>query len=265
MTCANCLEMLSPYIDGELADEEAAKVREHLQSCADCAREHRRLVDTSSLVRGRLMRYQAPDVLKARIRSGLIAAPRELEPRAANVPSRKRRDWLRGLAAAAVVAVMSSALTVFAVRQGTPDAPVADQVLTSHIRSLMPGHLTDVASNDQHNVKPWFNGRVNVSPAVPRLDSVGFPLIGGRLDYIDGHSAASVVYTRRQHVINVFSWPVSSGDDGTATSTSNGYHLIRIQKNGVETWFVSDLNLSELQDFAQRFERASTEGPASSK
>jgi anti-sigma factor RsiW len=252
--------MLGSYIDGELSADESAQVREHLQSCADCAREHRRLLDTSSLVKGRLMRYEAPDVLKARIRAGLAGSPRELEPRAPSLPGWQRRDWLRGLAAAAVVAVVSSALTVVAVRQGTPEASVADQVLTSHIRSLMPGHLTDVASNDQHNVKPWFNGRVNVSPAVPRLDSMGFPLIGGRLDYIDGHSAASVVYTRRQHVINVFSWPVTVGNDGTTMSTSNGYHLIRVQKNGVETWFVSDLNISELQDFARRFERESTEG-----
>jgi anti-sigma factor RsiW len=262
MTCENCLEMLNSYIDGELSADEAAQVREHLQSCADCAREHRKLLETSSLLRGRLMRYEAPDVLKARIRSGLVGSPREVEPRARNLPSERRRDWVRGFAAAAVVAIVSSALTVVAVRQGAPDTSVANQVLTSHIRSLMPGHLTDVASNDQHNVKPWFNGRVNVSPAVPRLDSVGFPLIGGRLDYIDGHSAASVVYTRRQHVINVFSWPVPGGSDATTTSTSNGYHLIRTRKNGVETWFVSDLNVAELQDFAARFERASTEGPA---
>ena len=259
MTCASCLEMLSSYIDGELSADESAQVREHLQSCADCDREHRKLLDTSSLVKGRLMRYEAPDVLKARIRAGLVGPPREVDHRAANLPNRQRRDWVRGFAAAAVVAMVSSALTVVAVRQGAPDTSLANQVLTSHIRSLMPGHLTDVASNDQHNVKPWFNGRVNVSPAVPRLDSLGFPLIGGRLDYIDGHSAASVVYTRRQHVINVFSWPVPSGSDAMTTSTSNGYHLIRTRKNGVETWFVSDLNVVELQDFAARFERASTE------
>ncbi len=250
MTCANCLEMLTSYIDGELSADESAQVREHLQSCADCAREHRKLLDTSSLLRGRLMRYEAPDVLKARIRAGLIGSPREVEHRAANLPSRQRGDWVRGFAAAAVVAV----------RQGAPDTSLGNQVLTSHIRSLMPGHLTDVASNDQHNVKPWFNGRVNVSPAVPRLDSVGFPLIGGRLDYIDGHSAASVVYMRRQHVINVFSWPVSGRNGETAATTSNGYNLIGSSKNGVETWFVSDLNIAELKDFAARFERASTEG-----
>jgi anti-sigma factor RsiW len=248
--------MLSSHIDGELSADESAQVREHLQGCADCAREHRKLLDTSSLVRGRLMRYEAPDVLKARIRAGLVGSPREVEPRAANLPSRHGDAWVRHVAVAVVVAFVSSALT-FAMDRGTLHTPVADQVLTSHIRSLMPNHLTDVASNDQHNVKPWFNGRVNVSPAVPRLDSAGFPLIGGRLDYIAGHSAASVVYTRRQHVINVFSWPVSGGSEGTTTSTSNGYHLIRTRKDGVETWFVSDLNLAELKDFAQRFESAS--------
>jgi anti-sigma factor RsiW len=265
MTCANCLEMLSSYIDGELSADESAQVREHLQNCADCAREHRKLLDTSSLVRGRLMRYEAPDVLKARIRAGLVGSPREVEPRVANLPGKRRRDWVRGFAAAAVVAMVSSALTVVAVRQGTPDNSVANQVLTSHIRSLMPGHLTDVASNDQHNVKPWFNGRVNVSPAVPRLDSVGFPLIGGRLDYIDGHSAASVVYMRRQHVINVFSWPVAGRNGETAATTSNGYNLIGTSKNGVETWFVSDLNIAELKDFAGRFERASADTSPATK
>jgi anti-sigma factor RsiW len=265
MTCANCLEMLSSYIDGELSADESAQVREHLQSCADCAPEHRKLLDTSSLVRGRLMRYEAPDVLKARIRAGLVGSPREVEPRPANLPGKRRRDWVREFAAAAVVAIVSSALTVVAVRQGTPDNSVANQVLTSHIRSLMPGHLTDVASNDQHNVKPWFNGRVNVSPAVPRLDSVGFPLIGGRLDYIDGHSAASVVYMRRQHVINVFSWPVAGRNGETAATTSNGYNLIGTSKNGVETWFVSDLNIAELKDFAGRFERASADTSPATK
>ena len=116
----------------------------------------------------------------------------------------------------------------------------------------MPGHLTDVASNDQHNVKPWFNGRVNMSPDVPRLDSLGFPLIGGRLDYVDGRNVAVVVYMRRQHVINVFSWPASGAAEQTAeSSSSNGYHLLRARHNGMEVWIVSDLNEAELKDFAR--------------
>jgi anti-sigma factor RsiW len=129
---------------------------------------------------------------------------------------------------------------------------VEGQVLASHIRSLMPGHLTDVASNDQHNVKPWFNGRLNMSPDVPRLDSLGYPLVGGRLDYIDGRNVASVVYSRRQHVINVFSWPSpGASEPPRVASTSNGYNIIQGRRSGEEVWIVSDLSLPELQAFAR--------------
>jgi len=101
------------------------------------------------------------------------------------------------IAAAAVVAIASSGLTFAALDQKPAANSLQQEILGSHIRSLMPGHLTDVASNDQHNVKPWFNGRVDVSPAVPRLDSIGYPLLGGRLDYVEGRNVAAVVYGRR--------------------------------------------------------------------
>jgi anti-sigma factor RsiW len=144
-----------------------------------------------------------------------------------------------------------------ATSRGAPDAPVAEAVLASHIRSLMPEHLTDVRSNDQHNVKPWFNGRLDFSPTVPRLDEQGFPLLGGRLDYVHGRPVAVVVYGRRQHVINVFSWPAS--DDRAATPeprSRNGYNLERWRQGGVEYWAVSDLNSAELQTFAELLRRA---------
>jgi anti-sigma factor RsiW len=127
-----------------------------------------------------------------------------------------------------------------------------DEVLASHIRSLLPGHLTDIASNNQHNVKPWFAGRVNLSPPVPRLDSLGFPLVGGRLDYVAGHSAAVVVYTRAQHVINVFWWAPLDGEPderGAGVASDNGYHLISGRRDGLQYWIVSDVNVAELQQF----------------
>jgi anti-sigma factor RsiW len=197
------------------------------------------------------MRYEAPDVLKARIRASLAEPTRDASEHAL-VSLPRRSAWQRTVAAAAVVAIVSSGLTYAIVNQRGSANPVEQEVLASHIRSLMPGHLTDVASNDQHNVKPWFNGRANVSPDVPRLDSLGFPLIGGRLDYIDGHNTAVVVYTRRQHVINVFSW-ASPGpaEERAEVSSSNGYHLIRARHNGLEIWIVSDLNEAELEDFAR--------------
>jgi anti-sigma factor RsiW len=251
MTCADCLESLGAYIDGELPAEEAAAMKQHLETCADCATAHRRLVATSSRIKAGLMRYEAPDVLKARIRASL-AEMREAPVQRVLVALPRGRAWPRMVAAAAVVAIVSSGLTFATLRERTPSNSTEQQVLASHIRSLMPGHLTDVASNDQHNVKPWFNGRVNMSPDVPRLDSLGYPLVGGRLDYVDGRPVAAVVYTRRQHVINVFSWPAEkAGDLKPIASSTNGYHLIHSRHNGFEVWIVSDLNLGELEDFAR--------------
>ena len=260
MTCANCVEMLTSFVDGELPAHEAAQIQEHLETCAECAREHRRLVDTSALIKGRLMRYEAPDVLKARIRASIAGGAGDMAIPSRAVPSVWSRRWSRTAAAVVVAAITSSALTVFAIQRNASATTAADDVLASHIRSLMAGHLTDVASTDQHNVKPWFNGRVNVSPDVPRLDSMGYPLAGGRLDYVDGHTAASVIYTRRQHVINVFSWPAPGAPDLASTlSNKNGYHLIRSRQNGVELWIVSDLNIPELKEFDERFESASAQ------
>jgi anti-sigma factor RsiW len=252
MKCADCLANLGSYVDGELPAEERAEMDEHLKACAECNASHRRLADTSSRVKAGLMRYEAPDVLKARIRASLSETPREEPIVRGLVPLTRRRVWPTMVAAAAVVAIVSSGVTYEAMRGGVASNQAEEQVLSSHIRSLIPGHLTDVASNDQHNVKPWFNGRVNVSPNVPRLDSLGYPLLGGRLDYIEGRNVPVVVYGRRQHIINVFSWPATDAADLPPQATSvNGYHLIREREQGLEQWIVSDLNLPELESFAR--------------
>jgi anti-sigma factor RsiW len=198
------------------------------------------------------MRYKAPDVLRARIRATLTEPKREeVGARRVSVLETTVPAVARHLAAAAVIALLSSAVTYSAMRNRPALNAVRDEVVASHIRSLMPGHLTDVASNDQHNVKPWFNGRVNLSPDVPRLDSVGFPLVGGRVDYIDGHNVATIVYTRRQHVINVFVWPSTDrSDTSPEVSARNGYNVIHVRRRGEEIWLVSDLNLAELRAFS---------------
>ena len=255
MRCDQCVESLHGYLDGELAPDEMDAMRRHLDDCADCARAYEPIRESSRLLRATLMRYPAPDVLKARIRASAAA-----EARRADLPSPPRsaangRLWSRVAAAALVAAIVGSGATAAVMRRGAERSPVAEQLLASHIRSLMPGHLTDVASTDQHNVKPWFNGRVNLSPPVPRLDSAGYPLVGGRLDYVDGHPVAVVVYQRRQHVINVFWWAARDGDtapSAPATSSDNGYNVIRERRDGLERWIISDLNATELQDFARR-------------
>lgn len=250
MRCADCRDLLTAYLDGELMPDEQEAVRDHLASCADCAREHDLLAATSRTLKEGLVLHQAPDVLKARIRSALAQpdAELEVEPR--------RRPWMGLIAAGVVIAAASSALTFAAVRRGDTPAPLADALVASHIRSLMPGHLTDVTSTNQHNVKPWFNGRLDLSPAVPSLDSAGFPLVGGRLDYVDGRTVAAVVYARRQHLINVYSWPAQGARVETTVSvSSHGYHLVHWRADGLEDWAVSDLNQPELEQFVALFQR----------
>ena len=253
MTCKECLESLIPYVDGELSADEAAAMRDHLSTCDECAAAHTRLVEGAMRLRGALMRYEAPDVLKARIRSALIKPDAEVSVPPRRVPLFRMISWPSTIAAAAVVAVLSSALTLSIANSRVADDSIQSQLLASHIRSLMPGHLTDVASNDQHNVKPWFNGRVDMSPTVPRLDSLGFPLVGGRIDYIDGRSVPVIVYTRRQHVINVFLWPSNTAQEKSVNANSHGYNLIRVPRSDEELWFVSDLNRTELASFARLF------------
>ena len=245
-------DSLDALVDGELPAADMERIRAHLETCSACAAEHQQIMETSRILARTGMRYQAPDVLKARIRAAIGNSTIDAKSPA---PSRSRSwVWASSIAAAVVIAVASSGITLVASRDAAHRAAVADEVLTSHIRSLIPGHLTDVASNDQHNVKPWFNGRVDASPAVPRLDSVDYPLLGGRVDYVGGHTVPVVVYARRQHMINVFTWPASGANRSTpSVSTRQGYHLLQSRQDGLEVWIVSDLNIAELEDFARRY------------
>ena len=269
MTSEHVRDELSAYVDGELPPDRAMEIADHLTSCAECASDYAAMLATVRTVRAEITHHRAPDVLRARIRTALREEARE-EPRAAvsRVAPGQRRRWRipwNAVAAAVLLVVASSGITMVATSRRTSDLPVADAVLTSHIRSLMPEHLTDVRSNDQHNVKPWFNGRLDFSPTVPRLEEQGFPLLGGRLDYVHGRPVAVVVYGRRQHVINVFSWPAAEGGSTTkAPQSRNGYHLEHWRQGGVESWAVSDLNAGELHAFAELLRRADAPSAAPS-
>jgi anti-sigma factor (TIGR02949 family) len=254
MRCVDCNETLDAYLDGELMPDETRTVRDHIAICPECSRAYDALAATSHLLQEGLVHYSAPDVLKARIRSA-VTQPDSYEPR----PRAGRTQWVRLAAAGVAIALASSAATLATVRQGAATRSVPGEVLASHVRSLMPGHLTDVVSNDQHNVKPWFNGRLNLSPQVPALDSAGFVLVGGRLDYLAGRPVAAVVYSRRQHIINVFSWPDAGGDAQESETTAQGYHLVHWRTDHVDYWIVSDLNASALSQFVTLFRRGGGE------
>ena len=157
------------------------------------------------------------------------------------------RQWMFATAIAAV-----ALLAFFTGRRGAPRGPASmeDQVLTAHLRSLQLGHLTDVASTDRHTVKPWFAGKLDFSPTVIALDSVGFPLVGGRLEYVGGRAVAALVYGRRLHTINVITWPAESASEVAPHLVSkNGYNVANWTARGMTYWVVSDLGADELRAF----------------
>jgi len=243
---------LDAYLDGELAAPDAAELEAHLRACPNCSRLERRRRALSAAVRKHMLRFPAPDTLRARVRSAVRADLKR------TVHS---RSYWPALAVAASLAVVAVGGWQAGLRQAASDA-LADQLLGSHVRSLMPGHLIDVQSSDQHTVKPWFNGKLDFSPPVYDFAGRGFPLIGGRLEYVGGRPVAALVYGRRQHLINVFLWPTAGGlTGGRPATTRQGYHLLHWTTPAYSYWVASDLGLPELRDFAALLERGDSVAP----
>jgi anti-sigma factor RsiW len=248
MNCTEAQRLLNPYIDAELDMANTLEIEEHLQKCTACLQAYNNYQTLQTAIKTNSLYFQAPERLRKRIQSSV-----RKEKKAPFIPLVV--SW-RGLSAAAVLIFalffMLWGFTRFWPAPPTSVASLPQQVLASHVRSLMASHLVDVPSSDQHTVKPWFNGKLDFSPPVVDLAAQGFPLVGGRLDYLDNQPVAAVVYKRREHIINLFIWP-SAQNMGSArdTTTLQGYHLIHWTKSGMTYWAVSDLNLNELQQFVQ--------------
>jgi anti-sigma factor RsiW len=249
MKCPSSRHLLELHLDGELSAGESAEIEEHIENCASCDGLYSRLEQLQSDIRKQITRHTAPAQLQRSIQVALRRAA-AAEPE----PPRMRWNWMA--VAASFLLFASLALNIASLRSRDSAARdgLAQEVLSSHLRSLMGTHLLDVPSSDQHTVKPWFNGKLSFSPDVKDFSSQGFPLIGGRVEYIGERPVAALVYQRRQHFINLFTWPSSSASQsGYSEMKRSGYNLVSWTEDGMTCWAVSDLQTGELEQFAQLY------------
>jgi anti-sigma factor RsiW len=247
MDCDEAEILLHALIDGELDAGHAREVETHIAGCPRCA---------ASLAAYRQMReaiaradlgYTAPPSLRRRIEASL--------PQTVAVPS--RRAVLRGFAMGSAVSALAATGLVAIVMRNDDEQRIMSEVVSAHLRSLQAGHLTDVVSTDQHTVKPWFNGKLDVSPPVIDLTAQGFTLIGGRLDYVNARAIGAVVYRRRQHIINLFIAQTPNIERRAAkTEIIQGFNIRCWSERGLNYWAISDIGADELNEFGEKFEAA---------
>ena len=252
MTCDEAEILLHALIDGELDAGHARAVEDHIAGCPRCAAQLRAYREMSKAVAGADLRYAAPPELRRRIEASLPQA---------RVPN--RRAVLKGFAMGSAVSAIAATGLVAIILRSDDEARIESEVVSAHLRSLQAGHLTDVLSTDQHTVKPWFNGKLDVAPPVIDLTAQGFTLIGGRLDYVDTRPIGAIVYRRRAHVINLFVAQTASAEHRAAKiGTIQGFNIRRWSERGLNYWAVSDLAADELAEFGDKFEASMKTGTA---
>jgi anti-sigma factor RsiW len=243
MVCERTTVLLSGMIDSALGPIARFRVHRHVSGCTTCAARLEELRAMQSAIRTKLPYHRAPPGLAARIGASL---PHEEPPRAV-------RPWFRmpafSLAGTGIVGALAGVALTVLVMGGQSDPSIA--VIDSHIRSLQADHLTDVLTSDQHTVKPWLSARLDVSPPVLELKDAGFPLVGGRQDYVEGHPTAVVVYRHAKHVINLFAWASSGQDEAFREETRQGFNVITWRHGGITYYAVSDVEADQLAQFAK--------------
>jgi len=244
MICDDVRVRLDARVDDELPPAETAAFDAHVGQCPNCRTLQERKLALRDVLARELPQFEAPQSLR-----------RELEEAASRAASetmratRKPSGWW-ALAVAASLAIVATGSWQLATTRATGEI-LTQTVLESHVRSLIGEHLTDVVSSDLHTVKPWFNGRLDFSPPVYDFAGRGYPLLGGRLEYVGERKVAALVYGRRKHIINVFLWPADAGmAQGPPAATRHGYHLLHWNAPDFTYWIVSDLGITELQEFA---------------
>jgi len=247
--CARTQQLIDAALDGELDRQTLLALAEHRAGCPDCAR---RYADRRALkaTLGQATRHAMPAALRRRLEA--------MTPPPAPRPAPVAR-WSRRLGWSVPAAALAASLALFLAAPGPQDG-LAHDLAAAHIRSLMPDHLTDVVSSDRHTVKPWFNGRLPASPQVPDLAADGFPLVGGRLDYVGDHLAAAMVYRHGQHVINLFAWPATA-TAFAGRADRDGFHLLGWTDGTLAYAAVSDVAWSDLDGFQRLWTKAAATPP----
>jgi len=270
VNCEEIKNLMDAYLDGELDPITSQKVEQHLRDCPKCEQAYEVETAMAHAIGKAAPYYKAPLELRERIQVSLRETIGASTSRGAagggSLPVRRPEavgrsvffdmpwNWL-AVAAAIVLAAIVASSFLPRLRQGGADQFLATQLIASHVRSLMASHLTDVASSDQHTVKPWLDVKLDFVAPVVDLSGDGFPLIGGRLDYLDNRPVAALVYGRRKHFINLFVWPATSDEAKTPkTITREGYQLLHWADSDFNYWAVSDVNINDLQLFKQQFE-----------
>jgi anti-sigma factor RsiW len=255
VSCELTQRFVPGYLDGELDLMRTIEMATHLRTCGGCARELEIQQALRAAVQSGSLTYATPEGLRERIQSSLRASIAKEAPGIGSAWNQWR--FFQWAAAFAVLAVCAVTSWQFAggLREPSSDQRIAAEVFASHVRSLEANHLMDVVSTDQHTVKPWFDGKLDFSPPVEDMASDGFPLIGGRLDYLEGRDVAALIYQRRKHFINVFVWPDADGSNSTQSIESRqGYNVMRWSHGGFQFWAASDVSPSELAEFARLLE-----------
>lgn len=255
MDCTHARSLVHGYIDGELDSESVIAVDQHLQSCLGCKKIYDQYSTLQSTVRKQASYFTAPPALADRVRANLglaTHAPRKV--------ARPRSNWFQfdqWLQFGTAIATTAAVTWVVALQLNSPslDEAISEQVIAGYARSVLTSHITDVATSDQHTVKPWLSGKLDFSPPVMDLAARGFPLVGGRLDYLDNRPVAALVYRSRQHLINLFVWPYAKSDHAAAMQTlsKHGYYLLHWVDAGMTYWAISDVDPADLKTFAEAY------------
>ncbi|HEY3947416.1 anti-sigma factor [Phenylobacterium sp.] len=249
--CPDKTQLLHGLLDGELDAVNAAAFEAHLKTCEACNGEYLRQLALRDQVASPGVAHRAPERLRAKIEA-MVAE--EATPAASTGRPLRRAGWAAGGALGGLVA---AGLAVIVAIPQVETASLDRQLVAGHVRSLLANHLVDVATSSQHVVRPWFNGKVDVAPPAPELADKGFPLVGGRLDYLDGRVTPAIVYRRRLHTVNLFVWPAETrGDGGDHTARRDGYSVVEWTAGGLRFAAVSDIGVDELKSFREAFEAA---------